>query len=80
MSDETMRIPVACKHCGAAMGAMVMVDDTIYLDTGNFLASSGRRYCHGCGRPFHFQRPKVSWRVLVQQYQQRLTAAVGSAE
>ena len=58
MSDETMRIPVACKHCGAAMGAMVMVDDTIYLDTGNFLASSGRRYCHGCGRPFHFQRPR----------------------
>lgn len=73
----TERIPVSCPKCGASMGSMVQVDEEIYLDDGSFLVSSGRKTCHVCSRPFHFQRPKRPWRSLMQQYYQVASGAGG---
>ncbi|MCA9969276.1 MAG: hypothetical protein KC425_03625 [Anaerolineales bacterium] len=70
MNDADVRIPISCPGCGARMGELVNRGGAVYLDVGTFLVASGKRHCHDCGRPFHFQRPKKEWRVLVQQYQQ----------
>lgn len=79
MSNDLIRIPVVCRHCGARVGEMVNRDGAIYLDVGVFLASAGMRYCSACGRPFHFHRPKREWRVLVQEYQQTRTTTMEAA-
>jgi hypothetical protein len=76
VSDETVRIPVACPHCQSGMGHLVNVQGSIYLDVGNFMVVAGHRFCHSCGRPFHFQRPSKPWPALVQRHQQRLREEV----
>ena len=71
MNDADVRIPVSCPGCHTTrFGEMVNIDGAVYLYDGKLLVSSGRGHCSVCGRPFHFQRPKKEWRVLVQQYQQ----------
>lgn len=65
MMDE---IQLDCPNCGAHLGRLIQYKGKIYLDTGSWLVSHGRRSCHACGRMFHFKPPRASWEELLDSH------------